>query len=420
MANYSVIIFITLIFSAFFSGMEIAFLSANKLRIELDRKQGGSASKIISIFINNPSKYLTTMLVGNNVALVIYGTIMARILAPVLESFISNEIVILCLQTIVSTLIILFTGEFLPKMIFRNIANASLNLLSVPVLFFYIIFYPITYSINLLSQAILKRIRKEHSISSREKDAFDKVDLIYFINQSNIIEENAETQTDEIKLFQNALDFSSVKVRDCMVPRTEIKAFEEGSSQSELINAFIESGYSKILIYRENIDNIIGYITSKSLFEPVNNKSLPIIDISFVPETMSANKLLKKLIQDKKSLAVVVDEFGGVSGMLTIEDIIEEIFGEIEDEHDYSEFIEKVISEKEFIFSGRLEIDHINDTYNLNIPESEEYETLAGFVIFYHESIPKVNERITIDKFEIKTLKTSSTKVELIHLKIND
>lgn len=420
MANYSVIIFITLIFSAFFSGMEIAFLSANKLRIELDRKQGGSASKIISIFINNPSKYLTTMLVGNNVALVIYGTIMARILAPVLESFISNEIVILCLQTIVSTLIILFTGEFLPKMIFRNIANASLNLLSVPVLFFYIIFYPITYSINLLSQAILKRIRKEHSISSREKDAFDKVDLIYFINQSNIIEENAETQTDEIKLFQNALDFSSVKVRDCMVPRTEIKAFEEGSSQNELINAFIESGYSKILIYRENIDNIIGYITSKSLFEPVNNKSLPIIDISFVPETMSANKLLKKLIQDKKSLAVVVDEFGGVSGMLTIEDIIEEIFGEIEDEHDYSEFIEKVISEKEFIFSGRLEIDHINDTYNLNIPESEEYETLAGFVIFYHESIPKVNERITIDKFEIKTLKTSSTKVELIHLKIND
>ena len=419
MINYSGIILITLILSAFFSGMEIAFISANKLRIELDRKQGHYASGIVSIFVNNPSKYLTTMLVGNNIALVIYGLIMARILEPEIGKFVSSEILILTIQTLISTFIILVSAEFLPKMIFRNIANTSLNWLSLPVLIFYILFYPITYVINLFSQAILKRIKHDQQAAGRTKDVFDKVDLAYLINQSTFSEEDAENQTDEIKLFQNALDFSSVKVRDCMVPRTEIAAIEENASKTDIKNAFTDSGYSKILIYRENIDNIIGYITSRSLFETGKSKGLPIISVSFVPEAMSANRLLKKLIQDKKSLAVVVDEFGGVSGMLTIEDIIEEIFGEIEDEHDYSELIEKEVTENEYIFSGRLEIDHINETYHLDIPESEEYDTLAGFVIYHYESIPKLNERITIEKFEIKILKVSSTKVELIQLKVN-
>lgn len=417
MSNTGIII-TTLIFSAFFSGMEIAFISANKLRIELDKKQGRFSSRIISIFINNPSKYLTTMLVGNNIALVIYGIIMAKVLETPIQKIITNEIAVLTIQTIVSTLLILVAAEFIPKMIFRNVANNSLNILSVPVFIIYIIFYPLTLFITGLIHLVFKGLKGENSSGSKASNVFNKIDLIYFINQSNMPEESKETDADEIKLFQNALDFSSVKVRDCMVPRTEIVALEKNAGVDEFRKEFIDTGYSKILIYDDTIDNIIGYVTSKSLFDSVKKIDSALIKVSFVPEAMSANKLLKKLIYDKKSLAVVVDEFGGVSGMLTIEDIIEEIFGEIEDEHDTSALIAKKISETEFIFSGRLEIDYINETYHLNIPESEEYETIAGFIIHHHESIPKLNERIQIDQFEIQTSKVSSTKVELVHLRI--
>jgi CBS domain containing-hemolysin-like protein len=410
----------TLLLSAFFSGMEIAFVSSNRLRIELDRKQNRFSSRIISIFIKNPSKYLTTMLVGNNIALVVYGIVMANILEPYIRIYFSKEILILTIQTLISTFFILVTAEFLPKTIFRNIANISLNIMALPILFFYLLFYPVTHVVNLFTHIILRGVRTGGDIQERTQKVFNKVDLLYFINQVKPSEESQEDKSDEIKLFQNALDFSSVKVRDCMVPRTEIVALEEGASIEELKKTFIETGFSKILIYKENIDNIIGYMTSKSLFESNKDKKLRIIEVSFVPEAMSANKLLKKLIQDKKSIAIVVDEFGGVSGMLTIEDIIEEIFGEIEDEHDTSELIEKKISETEYIFSGRLEIDHINELHHLELPESEEYETLAGFIINHYESIPKLNERIIIEQFEIKILKASSTKIELIHLKIND
>ncbi len=417
MSNLGIII-TTLIFSAFFSGMEIAFISANKLRIELDKKQGRFSSRIISIFINSPSKYLTTMLVGNNIALVIYGIIMAKVLETPIERITTNGIAILAIQTIISTLLILVAAEFIPKMIFRNVANHSLNILSIPVFLIYIIFYPITLFINGLIHLVLRGLKNDGSLDSRDSNVFNKIDLIYFINQSNMPEVSKETDADEIKLFQNALDFSSVKVRDCMVPRTEIVALEKKANVNEFRNEFIDTGFSKILIYENTIDNIVGYVTSKSLFDSLKNIDSALIEVSFVPEAMSANKLLKKLIYDKKSLAVVVDEFGGVSGMLTIEDIIEEIFGEIEDEHDTSELIERKISDTEFIFSGRLEIDHLNETYNLQIPESEEYETIAGFIIHHHESIPKLNERIQIEQFEIKTIKVSSTKVELINLKI--
>lgn len=416
--NSTTLILVTLLLSAFFSGMEIAFVSSNKLRIELDKKQKRFASGIISIFINNPSKYLTTMLVGNNIALVIYSIVMANLLDPFIRLYISHEIIVLTIQTFISTFFILVTAEFLPKTIFRNIANVSLNIMAVPIFFFYLVFYPVTYLINSLTHLILRGIKNDGNLHERTQNVFNKVDLLYFINQSNASDESMDENSDEIKLFQNALDFSSVKVRDCMVPRTEIVALEFGTTIEDLKKVFIETGFSKILIYKENIDNIIGYITSKSLFSTQNDKELRIIELSYVPETMSANKLLKKLIQDKKSLAIVVDEFGGVSGMLTIEDIIEEIFGEIEDEHDTSELIEKKISDTEYIFSGRLEIDHINENYNLKIPESEEYETLAGYIINYYESIPKLNERILIEPFEIKILKVSSTKIELIHLKI--
>lgn len=418
--NATVLILITLILSAFFSGMEIAFVSSNKLRIELDRKQKSFSSKIIAIFVKNPSKYLTTMLVGNNIALVIYGIVMANLLEPYIRIYFTNEILILTTQTLISTFFILVTAEFLPKTIIRNIPNASLNIMALPIMFFYLVFYPITHVINMFTHIILRGIKSDINIQERTQKVYNKVDLLYFINQSKPSDESLDDKSDEIKLFQNALDFSSVKVRDCMVPRTEIVALEESTSIVELKKTFIDTGFSKILIYKENIDNIIGYVTSKSLFESEKDKELRIIEVSFVPEAMSANKLLKKLIQDKKSIAIVVDEFGGVSGMLTIEDIIEEIFGEIEDEHDTSELIEKKISETEYIFSGRLEIDHINESYNLKLPESEEYETLAGFIINHYESIPKLNERISIEQYEIKILKASSTKIELIHLMINE
>ncbi len=416
--NATPLIISTLILSAFFSGMEIAFVSSNKLRIELDKKQNSFSSRIISIFIKNPSKFLTTMLVGNNIALVIYGIVMAKVLEPFIQPFISNEILLIVIQTVVSTFFILVTAEFLPKTIFRNVANSSLNILAVPTFIFYTLFYPITYIINELTHVFLRILKAGDNLTERTQKVFNKIDLLYFINQATSDAKQDDNQQDEIKLFQNALDFTSVKVRDCMVPRTEIGALEEGTSIEELQRTIIDTGFSKIIIYKENIDNIIGYVTSKSLFSSIIDNQLRIIDVSFIPEAMPANKLLKQLIQDKKSMAVVVDEFGGVSGILTIEDIIEEIFGEIEDEHDTSEFIEKKISDSEYIFSGRLEIDHINEIYNLDIPESEEYETLAGFIINHYESIPKLNQRIEIKPFEIKILKASSTKIELIHLKI--
>lgn len=415
-----IIILLMLILSAFFSGMEIAFISANKLMIEVDRKQGHFSSGIISIFIKNPAKYLTTMLVGNNVALVVYGAFMTQILEPVITQTLNtnNAAIVLLLQTLITTFIILIFAEFLPKMIFRNIANKSLSFFSLPIMFFYIIFYIVTLFVNYLSQFILSFLKGDDSANERNQNVFNKHDLVHLINQSGETTEDSEDQPDDIKLFQNALDFSSVKIRDCLVPRTEIIAVENTDNIPAVRDKVIETGYSKILVYEESIDNVIGYVTAKSLFAQKDDATeLPIMDISFVPETMPAQKLLTKFIQDKKSVAVVVDEFGGVSGMLTIEDILEEIFGEIEDEHDTSELIEKKISENEFILSGRLEIDAINDNYGLNIPVSEEYDTLAGFVIHHYESIPKLNEKISILQFEVKILKVSKTKVELIHLK---
>jgi CBS domain containing-hemolysin-like protein len=354
--------------------MEIAYISANKLRVEVDRKHGSFSSGIISIFINNPEKYLTTMLVGNNLALVIYGLVMARLLEPVIIATFNstNAFLIVSLQTIVSTIFILIFAEFLPKMVFRTIANKSLNFFSVPIILVYIAFYPITYLVNALSDGFLNLLNRNGDADARSKNVFNKHDLAYLASQAGEALPKTEEKTDEIKLFQNALDFSSVKIRDCMVPRTEIIAVENTANVTDVMEQMIDTGFSKILVFKDSIDNIIGYITSKSLFTKTEKSSpLPIIPISFVPESMPANKLLTKFIQDKKSVAVVVDEFGGVSGMLTIEDILEEIFGEIEDEHDTSELIEKEISEDEYIFSGRLEIDYLNETYSLAIPESE-------------------------------------------------
>ncbi|MBA7523241.1 hypothetical protein ES705_15364 [subsurface metagenome] len=415
--NDLLIITITLLFSAFFSGMEIAYISSNKLRIELDKKQGHFAARIITLFVDNPSKFLATMLLGNNIALVIYGIKMAQLLEPLITIFFHSPAVVLTIQTVLSAVLILITAEFLPKVIFRSIPNYTLNIFSFPVSLFYFMFYPVTSAITKFSIAIINKFHNNNEQEIGTKQVFNKIDLTHLINQAQEKKSEDTSQDNNLKLFQNALHFSSVKVRDCMVPRTEITALEMNSTIDEFRQMFIETGFSKILIYKDNIDDIIGYITSKSLFKNIRSVRDKVIDVSFVPEIMSANSLLEKFIQEKKNLAVIVDEFGGISGMLTIEDIIEEIFGEIEDEHDTVELINKQINEEEFIFSGRMEIDLINDKYHLNIPESEDYETLGGFIFHHHESIPKLNERIEIDPFEIKILKVSKTKIDLIHFK---
>jgi len=417
--NDFLIIAITLIFSAFFSGMEIAFISSNKLRVEVDKKQGLFGSRIVTLLVNHPGKFLTTMLLGNNVALVIYGIKMAQILEPLITNYLQSSVLILTIQTIISTLIILITAEFLPKVVFRSIPNYTLNIFSIPVSIFYFLLYPITSAITKFSVSIINKFHKNDANSEiSTKQVFGKVDLVHMINESQEKKSLDKTQDNDLKLFKNALEFSSVKVRDCMVPRTEIAALEVGSTIDEFRQMFIETGFSKILIYEDNIDNMIGYITSKSMFRNIKSIRSQVIEISFVPETMAANMLLEKFIHEKKNLAIVVDEFGGLSGMLTIEDIIEEIFGEIEDEHDTIELIDKQINDYEFIFSGRLEIDFINEKHHLKIPVSEDYETLAGFIFHYYESIPKLNEQIEIFNYEMKILKVSSTKIDLIHFKL--
>ena len=419
---YYILIVVTILLSAFFSGMEIAFVSANKLRLELDKQSEPFTSKILSFVTAHGGKYIATMLVGNNIALVVYGIAFAAILEPVFKTYIQSESMVLFLQTIISTLIILVISEFLPKTLFRLFPNSLLNILSVPLAFFYILFYPITSFSIAITNGLLKRVLKTDVNKVNQNPVFSRIDLDEFVNESDSprieqIEKKVET---EIKLFKNALDFSKVKLREIMVPRTEIEMLEVGTSIGDLRQKFVETGYSRILFYKENIDNIIGYVHSSVLFQNPQSIEPFIKKVLIVPETMPANKLLSTFIQEHRSIAIVVDEFGGTSGMVTSEDILEEIFGEIEDEHDTRDIIEKKISDTEYIFSGRAEIDLINEKYMLDLPESEEFETLAGYILFHHESIPKINSLIRIGKFHFKILKASNTKIELVKLTITE
>lgn len=409
------IIMISLLFSAFFSGMEIAFISSNKLRLELEKKQGTFTSRITSLFTKNPGQYITTMLVGNNIALVVYGITMAVILEPQLHRFVSSEFFVFLIQTVIATFIILITAEFIPKAIFRLKPNFILNVLSVPVMIFYILLYPITKSIIGMGNFLLKYAMGT-DVTKKSQNVFSKVDLDHFVKERQDDFNEEDNLKNNIKLFQNALDFSTIKLRECMVPRPEIMAFEIDTPMEEIKQAFIETGFARILIYKNSIDNIIGYINSKDFFKNPENIRSMLNRIIIAPETMVAHKLLSLFIKEKKSVAVVVDEFGGTAGMVTIEDIMEEIFGEIEDEHDTVDLEEKQISENEFIFSGRLEIDYLNDKYNLNIPKADDYETLAGFIIFHHESIPKLNQKLDIGPFIFEILKMSRTRIELVKL----
>jgi len=420
--NLYLLILITILLSAFFSGMEIAFVSANKLRLELDKQSEPFNSKILKFVTANGGQYIATMLVGNNIALVIYGIAFAGLLEPVLKLYIHTESLILLLQTIISTLIILVFSEFLPKTLFRLFPNSFLNIFTLPLAFFYIIFYPVTRFSIAIANTLLKRVFKTDVYTDNKNPVFSRIDLDEFVNDSDatrieMLEKNVET---EIKLFKNALDFSKVKLREIMVPRPEIEMLEVGSSISELRQKFVETGYSRILFYKENSDNIVGYVHSSVLFN--NPKSIePFIKkVLIVPETMPANKLLSTFIQEHRSIAIVVDEFGGTSGMVTSEDILEEIFGEIEDEHDTSDIIERKISDNEYIFSGRAEIDLLNEKYFFELPETEEFETLAGYILYYHESIPKINSVIKIGKFHFKILKATNTKIELVKLTISE
>ena len=411
---------LAIIFSAFFSGMEMAFVTSNKLKFELEKKQKKTFSGILNIFYHNPSQYIATMLVGNNIALVVYGIFTAIILDPYLEIYFNNEGLLLFIETLISTAIILLLAEFLPKTIFRILPNFFLNLFSLPIIFFYTLLYPIARFSILVSNLFLKIVSTKEN-SDDELSVFRKVDIdSLFLSEEEKAHSKIENNEINVELFQNALDFSDIKLRDCMVPRTELIAIEQNESIEKLTQMFTESGFSKILIYKDSIDNIIGYTHTLEIFNNPKNIRNITLEIPIAPESMSAEKLLTKLTNDNKSLAVVVDEFGGTAGIVTIEDIIEEIFGEIEDEFDREGDLEIRIGENEYKFSARLEIDYLNKKYQLDFPESDEYETLAGFILHYHNNIPKLNELIVIEQFSFTIIDVNNTRIETIHLAVTN
>lgn len=410
---------ITLAFSAFFSGMEIAFVSSNKLRFELEKVNSNITSHLLSIFYRRPNDFISTQLVGNNIALVIYGILMAELIEQnLLKGIIENEFLLVLSQTIISTLIVLLTGEFIPKTLFKINPNKTLQLFAIPAFICYIVLFPISRFASSLSNGLLRlvgvRVNKDAS-----DIAFTKVDLDYFI-QSSIESKSEEDIETEVKIFQNALDFSSIKIRDCIVPRTEIIAVDTDASLDDLKSHFIESGISKIIVYKESIDNIIGYIHSSEMFRHAENWKEHISQIPFVPETMAAQKLMKLFMQQKKTLAVVVDEFGGTSGIVALEDLVEEILGEIEDEHDTSNYIAKKLGDDEYVLSARLEIEKINEMFDLELPESDDYLTLGGLILHHEQSFPKLHEVVKIDRFQFKIIKMSATKIELVRLKVTE
>lgn len=415
--NSVIYLLITMAFSAFFSGMEIAFVSVDKLRFEMERKNGVS-SRILSIFFRNPNEFISTMLVGNNIALVIYGILMAQLIEiHLLTGLIDNHFIMVLVQTVISTLIILVTGEFLPKTLFKINPNLVLNVFAVPLFVCYIVLYPISKLSSGLSYLFLLLLGLKINKDASAK-AFGKVDLDYFV-QSSI--DNAESQEEldtEVKIFQNALDFSNVRIRDCIVPRTEVVAVDLTISLEELKSRFVESGISKIIVFDGNIDNVVGYIHSSEMFRDPKDWRDHVKEVPIVPETMAAHRLMKLFMQQKKTIAVVVDEFGGTSGIVSLEDLVEEIFGDIEDEHDNTSYICKQIGENEYVLSARLEIEKVNDTFGLDLPESDDYLTVGGLILNQYQSFPKLHELVSVGKYQFKIIKVTPTKIELVRLKV--
>lgn len=409
---------VTMALSAFFSGMEIAFVSSNRMLAEMDREDNGLSGKIISVFYSHPNGFVSTMLVGNNIVLVVYGILFAQLFDNTLFSSL-DEGARVTADTLLSTLVILFTGEFLPKILFKNNANRLLSVFAVPAYIFYILLWPISRFSTFVSKCMLSIVGIKMS-NENDDEGFSKVDLDYLVQSSIDNAQSEDDINDEVKIFQNALDFSDCKVRDCMVPRTEINAVDYNDcSIEELMQMFVESGNSKIIVYEDDIDHIIGYIHSSEMFRNRDKWREHVCKMPFVPETMAAQKLMHIFLQQKKSLGVVVDEFGGTSGIVSLEDIVEEIFGDIQDEHDNDKYIAKQVGDHEYLLSARLEIDKVNDLFAVGLPESDEYMTVGGYILHEYQNFPKLNEVITIGHFEFRIIKSTMTKIELVRLKVN-
>ena len=409
-----VIILTTLVLSAFFSGFEIAYVSSNKVHIEILKKQEGLIANILTRLTYRPSKLLATMLVGNNVALVVYGFEMGKVMTLLLPPFFQNVL----WHTIISTLIILITAEFMPKVFFQIYANQLLKLFAIPAYFFYLLFYPFSSFIIWISDFVLRVFFKTKG--DYVPLSFTKVELVDYISEHMGNAPKKEEVDAEVQMFQNALEFSGVKAREIMIPRTEIVAVDLNETIENLIATFVSSGFSKILIYNENIDDIVGYVHSFDMFKKPKTIKEVLIPIVTIPETIQINEVLNLLMRKRKSMAVVLDEYGGTSGIVTLEDIVEELFGEIEDEHDKDKFIEEKISDDEYLFSARLEVDYINETYHLNLPESEEYETLSGLILLHTEEIPTQGETISLPPFVFSIEACSQTRIETVRIFIKE
>ena len=419
MTNLIIGLIVTMAFSAFFSGMEIAFVSSNRLRAEMDREKNGLAQRAIDVFYRHPNNFVSTMLVGNNIALVVYGILFAHIFDATLFYPLSDGMRVTA-DTLLSTVVVLFTGEFLPKTIFKSNPNTMLTVFALPAYICYLVLYPISRFATLLSRGLLRIIGVKIPKEIDDKE-FTKVDLDYLVQSSIDNAKDEDEIEEEVKIFHNALDFADTKVRDCMVPRTEIDAIDiDDCTLEELKSKFIESGHSKIIVYREDIDHIIGYIHSSEMFKHVSDISKHIQEMPYVPETMAARKLMQIFLQQKKSLGVVVDEFGGTSGIVSLEDIVEEIFGDIEDEHDNTKYVAKQLSDGDYMLSARLEIEKVNELFDLDLPESDDYMTVGGLILHEYQSFPKLNEVVKIGHFEFKIIKNTMTKIELVRLKVTE
>lgn len=417
MTNLIIGLIVSMVFSAFFSGMEIAFVSSNRLRVEMDRDKHGLSQRALDVFYKHPSHFISTMLVGNNIALVVYGILFAQIFDATLFAPLSDGARVTC-DTLLSTLVVLFTGEFLPKTIFKSNPNGLLTFFALPAYLCYILLWPISRFSTFLSRGLLRLVGVKIPKATEGKE-FTKVDLDYLVQSSIDNAKNDAEIEDEVELFHNALDFADTKVRDCMVPRTEIDAIDvEDCTVEQLRNMFVESGHSKMIVYRGDIDHIIGYIHSSELFKHFTHIAKHVQQMPFVPETMAARKLMHIFLQQKKSLAVVVDEFGGTSGIVSLEDIVEEITGDIEDEHDNQKYVAKQLTDGDYMLSARLEIEKVNELFGLELPESDDYMTVGGLILHEYQSFPKLNEVVQIGRFQFKIVKNTMTKIELVRLKV--
>jgi CBS domain containing-hemolysin-like protein len=417
--TFILIIIFSLLFAAFFSGMEVAFLCSNKLRIELNIKQGRFPAGIVNIFTNQPGQYLFTMTAGYLTALVLFGTAAAAEYIPVFLRFTSSVFLSVCILFAIAFPVFFVAADYLPKILFRINPNMMLNLFAIPAFIFYILFYPVVWLLKGVAIIILRIFAGYPLQKTNNNSVFGKIDWTGLVDEEQTVTKEEQDAEHEIKIFQNALDFSSVKIRDCMIPRTDIVAIDEDSTIAELKQKFIDTGVSKIIVYKEDIDNIIGYVHSKKLFNNPGTIQAMVNTLTFVPESMSGNKMMQLFMQERRSIAIVVDEYGGTSGLLTLEDLIEEIFGDIEDEHDKDNLVEQQLKKNEFLFSGRLEIEYINETYHLNIPEKDDYETLAGFILYHHLNFPLAGEMIHIGRFTFVIRKMSNTRIDLVQMIIN-